>query len=490
MGDEIPVGAVTAKRLQRGLMWSTASNMAIRVGNLVVGIIMARIIAPEDFGIFAIALTVWSVLGSVAEFGLGADLVRRDDYELHIPTVATVGATVSGVLAIAMFLGSAAIASAFGNIAATDVVRLMAIPMFLIGLSVVPAALLQRQLRQGALFAIDGSSLVLSTGVTVVLALLGFGPAALAFGRIAGQVLTVLLQYIAVGRWPVFGWSATVAREATAFGIPLAFANLVSWSIISVDNLIVGRMTSAVELGLYALAFNIASWPMSVAGQSVRVIALPALSRLETNEHRGRAMVKVSGLIWSVSGLTALGLAFTAPDVVSVLYGDRWVGAAAAIAPLAIFGAFRVVFDLAATYLIACAMTRQVLVVQIVWLAALIPAMIIGVSAGGLAGAGWAHVIVAVVVVLPAYLLFLRRAHVPTVPFLRAWILPSVAAIPLAAALWVISATIALPILVLAGAAVAGVLLYALPMSKWWVSRARSLGADETAGLVRAQDGA
>jgi lipopolysaccharide exporter len=474
--DPVTSGVPAGVTVRRGLAWSTASNIVLRVGNLLVGIVMARIIAPEEFGVFAIALTVWSVLGSVAEFGLGADLVRREDYLRHLPTVATLGAVLSGGLALAMFFGASSIASAFGSPAATGVVQLMAIPMALIGLSVVPAALLQRSMRQGTLFAIDGSSLVVSTTATVVLALLGLGPAALALGRIAGQTITVLLQYIAVRRWPVFGWDRTVAREAVTFGLPLAFANVVGWSIISIDNLIVARATSPVELGLYALAFNIASWPMSVAGQSVRVIALPAFSRLESDEQRGRAMVRVSGVIWSVSAVLATGLVFVAPQVVTVLYGERWAGAAGAVSALAAFGAFRVIFDLAATYLIACGLTRQVLVVQVLWLVALVPAMIWGVTVGGLAGAGWAHVLVAVVVVLPAYLFFLRRARVAVWKFLAAWVVPTAAGIPLAVALWFITSTIVAPVLALAAAAAAGVLLYALPMGRWWVGKARAIG--------------
>ena len=464
--------------VRRGLAWSTASNIVLRIGNLAVGIIMARIIAPEEFGVFAVALTVWSVLGSVAEFGLGADLVRRDDYERHLPTVATLGAVLSGSLALVMVLGAPTIAGLFGSPAATGVVQLMAIPMALIGLSVVPAALLQRSMRQGTLFAIDGSSLVVSTAATVVFALAGFGPAALALGRVAGQGLTVLLQYVAVRRWPVFGLDRTVLREAVGFGLPLALANVMGWSIISIDNLIVARTTSPEELGLYALAFNVASWPMSVAGQSVRVIALPAFSRLPDDAHRGRAMVRVSGLIWSVSAVMALGLVFVAPQVVTVLYGERWAGAAAAVAPLAVFGAFRVIFDLAATYLIACGHTRQVAVVQVVWLVALVPAMIAGVTLGGLAGAGWAHVVVAVAVVLPAYLVYLHRARVPVARFLRAWTVPTLAGLPLAAALWLITSAITLPLLVLGAAAGAGLLLYALPMSRWWIGRARAVGVD------------
>lgn len=465
-------------RVRRGLAWSTASNIVLRLTNLAVGIIMARLIAPEAFGVFAVALTAWSILGSIAEFGLGADLVRRDDYMRHLPTVATLGAFLSGALAAGMFFGASAIAAGFGSPDATSTVQLMSVPLLLIGLSVVPAALLQRNIRQGTVFAIDASSLVLSTTLMVALAINGFGPLALAFGRIAGQLVVVILQYAAVQRWPVFGWDKTVAKEVVAFGMPLAIANVLAWSTISIDNLIVARALGPTELGLYALAFNVASWPMSVAGQSVRVIALPAFSRLPGALERGRAMIKVSGPIWAISALVSLGLMFLAPQLVSVAYGDKWAGAVLAVVPLAAFGAFRVIFDLSATYLIACGMTGRVLLVQLVWLITLIPAMIVGVEAYGLAGAGWAHVAVALLVVLPAYLATMRKAEVSPWRFVGAWLVPTVAALPLAGALWLITVSIEFNWAALGAGAAAGVVFYVLPLARWWLAKLRSLSAE------------
>jgi lipopolysaccharide exporter len=466
------------RKVRRGLAWSTASNILLRLTNLAVGIIMARLIAPEAFGVFAVALTTWSILGSIAEFGLGADLVRRDDYLRHLPTVATLGAVLSAVLAASMFFGASAIASGFGSPEATGTVQLMSIPLLLIGLSVVPAALLQRSMRQGTLFAIDASALAISTTLMVILAIAGLGPLALAFGRIAGQTVTVILQYAAAHRWPVFGWDKTVAREAIVFGMPLAIANVVAWSTISVDNFIVARSLGPAELGLYALAFNIASWPMSVAGQSVRVIALPALSRLPSALERAEAMIKVSGPIWAISAPMALGLMFLAPQLVSIAYGDQWAGAVAAVVPLAAFGAFRVVFDLAATYLIACGMTGRVLAVQVIWLIVLIPALVAGVQAYGLAGAGWAHVAVAVLVVFPAYIAAMRKAEVSPLRFVGAWLIPTLAAVPLAAALWFVTISVPLKWAALLAGAAAGIVFYVLPLFKWWRGKLRSLEAE------------
>ncbi|MGO4535823.1 oligosaccharide flippase family protein [Leifsonia sp. 2MCAF36] len=472
--ESLQAGGI-AGRIKRGFAWSTVSNIVSRCANLVVGIVLARLIAPEAFGVFAIALAVWSVLGSVAEFGLGADLVRRTDYERHIPTVATLGLALSASLGLLMFILAPQIAAAFGSSAAEGVVRLMAIPLALIGLSVVPAALLQRRLAQGTIFAIDGTSLVVSTAATVLLVLVGAGPAALAIGRIAGQAWTVLFQYVAVHRFPRFGWDRTVAREAVGFGVYLALANVVSWLVLTVDNLIVARMMGPISLGLYALAFNIASWPMSVAGQSIRVIALPAFSRLSDPAARGRAMVRTGGLVWSLGLLTAVGVMFLAAQIVGLLYGSRWSGAAVAVVPLAASGALRVIFDLCATYLIACGMTRRVLLVQLVWLLALVPALIAGVGLDGIAGAGWAHLIVAGAVVLPAYLIAMRGAGVGALAFLRGWIVPTLAGIPLAAVLWAISVWVQLPLLAILVGGVVGSLVYAIPLARWWVSRVRSL---------------
>jgi PST family polysaccharide transporter len=244
---------------------------------------------------------------------------------------------------------------------------------------------------------------------------------------------------------------------------------------VSIDNLIVARTLGPVELGLYALAFNIASWPMSVAGQSVRVIALPAFSRLTDSLDRARAMVKVSGPIWAVSVLVAIGLMFLAEPLVSVAYGAVWEKATVALIPLAAFGALRVMFDLSATYLIACGKTRRVLVVQGVWLVVLVPAMIVGIHIGGLAGAGWAHVIVAAAVVLPAYLVAMRPEGVSSLSFVGAWLIPSLAAIPLAAALWLTIVTLPVPGLVLVAGAGAGLLTYVAPLARWWLKQVRSI---------------
>lgn len=455
-------------RIGRGLGWSALSNLVLRVGNFAVSILVARLIAPEQFGVFAVALTVWSILGTLAEFGLGTDLVRSRDPERRAPTVATLGLALGGVFAAGMALAAGPIAAAFESPESTGVIRLMAVSLAVFGLTIVPAALLQREYRQRALFAVNASGLLASTATIVVLAVGGVGAASLAWGQIANQVVLVVGLH-AAARWrPVLGLDRDLARESLAFCLPLALANLVSWLLISLDNLVVARQLSPTELGLYVLAFNVSSWPMTAVGQAIRVVALPAFSGVEDRVRRNAALVRASGPVATVALAMALGLATLAEPVIRLLYGDRWVGAAVALAGLAVFGGTRVVLDLLATFLIAAGATRAVLVVQLVWLVAMVPAMVWAVARFGLAGAGWAHVVVSVAVVLPAYAVCLRAIGVDVVGFARGWLRPLVACVPAALLCSWIGSRDAGALLLLVAGGVTALVTFVLPVWPWW----------------------
>ncbi|MFC7621389.1 oligosaccharide flippase family protein [Microlunatus sp. GCM10028923] len=465
----------SGREVRRGLGWSTVSNLVLRVGNFAVSLIMARLIAPDQFGVFAVALTVWSVLGTLAEFGLGSDLVRARDPERRIPTVATMGLLTSGALAAGMALLAGPLAAAFRSPDSAPVIMVMAIALAVFGFGIVPAAMLQRAFRQRTLFLINGAALLCSSATLTVLALLGHGPMALAIGQVTTQVVTVLGLFLATRLRLRLGFDRRIAAESAAFCLPLAGANLLSWLLITLDNLIVARVLSPFELGLYVLAFNVSSWPMTAIGQSVRVVALPAFARLETRAEQGRALVAASGPVWAVALLVGVGLATLAGPAIGLLYGDRWRPAALALGGLALFGAVRVLFDLFATYLISLGATRPVLLVQVGWLLIMVPGMVAGISWLGLAGAGLAHLAIGLCFVLPAYLFCLHRVGVRPSALLRSCLVPLLVIMPTVGALLVL-AGLGLPdlaVLALGAAVAAG--LYVVPLHRWWLRRIRSL---------------
>jgi len=400
-----------AGAVRRGLGWSVVSNVVLRAGSLSVGIALARLLSPGEFGAYAVALTVQAVLMTLADLGLSADLIRSDDAERRAPTVATLG-LVSGVsLATLMILTAGPIASSLGSTASTSAIQVLALTLVLSGLGVVPYARLNRAFQQQRLFAVSMTDFVVSTTVTIALVLADVGIMSIAIGRVLGQGLALALQFRLAGVRPRFGFDRSLGRSAVAFGLPVALANLLSWALLNIDTVVVARGLGQVELGFYVLAFNISTWPMSVLGQVVRSVALPAFARADRASGRPDPTLALGvRLSWALGVPTGAFLALLAGPLVVFVYGGAWERSAVVLAPLAVFGALRVLFDLLATYLLARGRAGTTLVIQLAWFVTLVPAVVVGMRTHGLVGVGWAHVVVGVAVILPAYLVAVARA--------------------------------------------------------------------------------
>ena len=427
------------QRLSRALAWSVVNNLVVRFGGLLVGVLLARLLAPRAFGVYAVGLAVQTILVTLSELGMSAGLVKDGDIERRGPTVTTVALAASSLLAAATYAMAGHMAAIFGSPDSSSTIRVLTITLVLSGFGAVPYARLQRDFLQSRQFAADLASLVTSTAVVLALLALGLGPLALAWSRVAGQAAATGVQFRVTRCWPRLGFEATIAREAVRFGGPLALANLLSWVLLNIDYLVVGHVAGPTLLGLYVLAFNLSSWPMTAIGQALRSVALPGFARLR--EHRSEAMealLLTSSVAWALALILGLVLSLLAEPVVVLLYGSRWAPAAGALSGLAFFGAFRVLFDVMASFQIATGRNRAVLWIQFLWLLALGPAMYVGVHLDGLIGASVAHVGVALLVVLPGYVLSLPHPHDVSRRLLRHLAAPTLAALPAALTIAVI----------------------------------------------------
>ena len=430
----------TAAKIRRGLAVSAVNSIVVRLGNVLLGIVLARLLAPAEFGIFAVALTCQMILLAVADFGLSADLIRRGDVDRRGPTTAVLALGLSGTLAALMVAFADQVAAALGDADAGDSVRVLALTIVLSGVSVVPFAVLQRAFMQGRLFQADAASLAVQAVVVLTLVQTGSGPLALAWSRVAGQLVAVLLLFVFARRAPRFAWDRTIARESLRFGAPMAAANLVSWALLGVDYAVVGRLLGPEQLGFYVLAFNVSAWPIAALGQAVQNVALPAFAQQDqAREQLGRSLARATALTWTAAGWMSTMITVLALPLVVSLYGARWAAAAAALAGLGLFGGLRLVLNVLAAFLVSQGATRRLLMVQLVWIAALIPALVLGTSELGIRGTALAHLVAAAVVALPAHLWAVRSVGVRVGPVLRGAVLPVFAAAVSGAAAWAVT---------------------------------------------------
>src|SRR5215475_11551176 len=381
--------------VRRGLALSFLNTLVGRAGTVLVGIVLARLLAPEDFGVFAVALVALTAVLSMNELGVSLALVRwPGDPRRIAPTVMTISLVSSGVLYLGCLLAAGPFATAMGAPQAAGVVRLLCLSVLLDGLTATPAQLLTRDFEQGKRMVVDQVSFALSTGVTIWLAVAGHGAWSLAWGRLVGNVLSVLLLFRFAALWPRPGWDRRHAGELLRFGLPLAGASLLVFAMLNAGYVVVGPLLGTVALGFYLQAFNLSSWPVNVFSTSVRRVSLAAFSRLQ--DHPAALLAAATLPVCALLGLLATPL-------VSVVYGQRWAPAAQALQFLAVLGLIRVVVELLYDFLVAAGRSRQTMLLQGLWLALLVPALVVGAHLDALRGAALAQAAVAAGVVLPLY---------------------------------------------------------------------------------------
>ena len=470
--SEVPEPEVTGNetqalsaRVRKGALWLVASNLLLRIANLLITAVVARILSPHDFGVFAVALTVYVIVSSISDVGVSSCLMRADlDIDRLAPTVATVSIFFSAMLAVAMALFATPIATALGSAAAAGPIRIMSISVLLVGIFSVPNAQMTRDFKQDKVFLANAISFIPSTGLLILLAKNGSGATAFAWSRLAGQAVLGVVLIVLLHRHYRPGLSRSALSVIFKFGIPLAGANFVNYILLNVDYAFVGHLLGAARLGVYMLAFTLASAPYSLLGAVINNVSMPAFSRVKHDpvllRHAMATGVRTVTLI--ALPMCALTMALSVPLVLT-LYGTKWAAAAGSLAVLSLYGAVFIVCLLFANMLTALGRTKFLLVLQLIWIGTLVPAMALGVHRDGILGAAYAHVAVIVPIVLPSYLLALKRVTGVRVLALGRAALPALLAASAAAlGAWAAASRLAPPIVQLTAGLAAGGLIYAV----------------------------
>ncbi|GAT86797.1 PST family polysaccharide transporter [Paenarthrobacter nicotinovorans] len=425
----------------RAFVISVVNAFITKLGTIGIGIALARLLGPEEFGTYAVAFIALVAVLSFNELGVSLAIVRWPGDPKEIAATVT---TISVVCSVLLFGLSYAVAplftAAMGNEAATDVVRALAFCIVLNGLVATPAALLQRNFRQGQRMVIDQVNVWLGAGVSLILVIAGMGAMSLAVGRVLASLVAAVL-FLVYSPLPYrFGFSPLSAKQLLAFGLPLAGASAVVFAVGYVDQLIAGRLFGPVVLGFYVMAFNMAGWPSSLLSQPLRSVAPPTFARLQDRPDDMRAALlamigAVSAMVLPVSAVM-VGCAL---PLVKVVYGEAWAPAGMALMWLAPLTVLRILHELLYDYLVVLGSSLSILNVQLVALIALVPALLAGGALAGMPGLAAAPVLVALLVTSPLYLRALRKAGVPLLAVGKRLGLPTVMAALTAAGCYAIT---------------------------------------------------
>lgn len=324
--------------LVRAIAWTGAARWATQLLTWASTIVVARILVPSDYGLYAMATLFLGLVALISEFGLGqAVVVLREMSQDHVEQINALSVGFGGLL----FLLSCGAAIPLGHFFHTAklpaVIVVMSLSFVISGAQVVPDALLQRSLRFKLLAWLDIIRAFTQAPMTILLAWLGFGYWSLALGSLAGVIvytaLTLSACPCAFAR-PRFG----EIRRALAFSGDV-LGSRVAWYIYSnSDFLMAGRLLGQAPLGTYTLAWTMASTPVEKITNMVTRVTPAFFSAVQHDKAQlRRYLLNISEGLSLITFPASLGMVLMADQFVLGVLGAKW---AAAVVPLQLLGIY------------------------------------------------------------------------------------------------------------------------------------------------------
>jgi PST family polysaccharide transporter len=394
----------------RGLAWKTGTRIVFEVSKLAAGIVLARLLTPVSWGVAGMVLVIVAFEPVLAGVAVASVLVQRrtideDDRSTVFWTCVAIGfaATAFGVAL------SWPAARFYGEPQVQPLFAVLSLIFAISSLGSTHAHLLVREMNFRALELRSMAGALVGGALAVGLAVAGFGPWALVaqpLGAIA--VSTILLWTFA--RWrPRLRYSRRSLRELRSFGGNVSGMLLLVQLNQNADNVLIGRFLGAQALGSYALAYNVILVPFSRLASPLHDVLYPVFTRLQDDAERlARVWLRSVRLLTAVAVPAMLGLVVCAPDLVRVVFGEKWHDAVPVMQILAWVGALYVVQGLNSVLLQALGRTRLLFRYALFSFAGGLGSFVLGLR-WGIVGVAACFAIV-LTVIGPAYMTLTARA--------------------------------------------------------------------------------
>jgi PST family polysaccharide transporter len=418
------------RKAGRGLGWGLLGNGITKVGSFATSLVLARLLVPHDFGVYAVALAAMQLVIHVNDVGIvPATIQWRGRLQDMAPTAATLAASFSIIVYVGFWFAAPSFADLSGVPEATPVIRLFTATILIDGITAVRSAYLLRTFQQRRYVLANAAGIVANAVVAIGLSLAGAGAMALASGQVASALITGVLVFV-WARLPIrIGIDGAIARKLLAYGVPLAASLGVEAILEQSDKVIVGRQMGAGVLGFYLLAVSISSWAPGMIGSAIRFVSLPGFARLSERDEESLSKGVTTSLPLLVLAMVPIAvlIAVLAEPTISFLYGAKWLPAAGPLRFLMILMVVRMVTGLCMDILMSTGATKWTLLINVGWVVIAIPALWLGTKAGGAQGTAIAQAVVGLLVAIPLAAVALQRVGVRLRPVGRRMIRPLVA---------------------------------------------------------------
>ena len=315
------------RRVATGVAWSFSEKLLTMIIQMVVSIVVARELMPEDFGVMAIMTFFTSVALTIVDSGFSQTLIRKSDpTDADYASVLGFNLITAIILYVVLVALSVPIATFYDQPVIADVAPALFLLLPINALCVVQTVMFTRELRFKLLSEIVFSASLISGVVAIVMAFMGCGIWALVAQRLLMMAIKALAFWY-IRRWRTTQPASMASLRAMApFSLRLLATDLVASIYNNVAQLFIGKVYSTHSLGYYSQAQKLKDLPVLSTVQAVQGVTYPALSRM--GDDRGRLAeeyMRIVRMLGFVIFPAMLGLIAIAPEMFMLLLGEKWM---------------------------------------------------------------------------------------------------------------------------------------------------------------------
>lgn len=317
------------QRTIRGVGWSFGGSLASYGITFVVGIVLARLLSPDEYGLIGIILIIVTIFNTIVDGGFSNALIRKiDANEEDYNTVFFINLIVSTALYFILFLSAPFVASFFRNQQLIPLIRVMGICVIINAFSLIQSTLLVKEINFRSITKCQIISSILSGVIGISMAYMEYGVWSLVGQQISAKLFNTVLLWGARKWYPHFVFSYSSFKELWGFGWKLLVTSLINSVWNELFQVVIGKCYSTQTLGYYTKAREYVSIVSNNLTSVVQRVSYPSLSEIQEDKVRlKRGYKKVIKVTMLVAFVLILGLAACAHNLVLVLIGEKWLPA-------------------------------------------------------------------------------------------------------------------------------------------------------------------
>ena len=328
------------EKAAKGVLWSVIQKWGREAISFLTFVALSRLLAPEAFGLVALAFVFTSFIDIFLDQGFSAAIVQRADLEReHLDTAFWTSVLTGILLTAGGIAASGLVATFFQEPRLAPVLSWLSMSFILSALSSTQIAILQRKLAFKSLAARSLAATTVGGTVGIGMAVSGFGVWSLVAQSLANGLAAVIVLWRASDWRPGFNVSRKHYKELFSFGVSVVGNNMLKVLVRRSDDFLIGYFLGPTALGYYTIGYRLLLLIIRVVTGIINSVAFPVFARIQHQAERmRRAFYNVTQYTSLLAFPVFMGLAALAPELVPALFGEQWAPSIPVMQVLALIG--------------------------------------------------------------------------------------------------------------------------------------------------------